>query len=405
MRFERYLILIVFYLIVILAGTELFSRFALGLKPLLYTRAYDPLLVSGDGFGYASRDALLRGVTNGPAVNNYATTRLGHFIWNGRSPPRSSADFADFLFSHYLSRYSSRDMDRIICDNPSALSIFVFGGSVAQGTAASSKLTTWHALLESRLRNALARNDVYVFNGAMGAFLSIQERLAYDLALSSRDAKVVIILNGANDLLVPAGSGTRPGDPFQLGTRYQQIYGDPLAIWLAETSATFNYFFQADLARSIGRLRERLAQDDAVFSAYAEAAVSIYMENMSIVLHDCEARRRECLVAVQPSRLLSQTELGAATHSPDVLPSHRVVRLYELLREAIHASPYASHFVDLTHIVKSLSELAYYTDVVHLDDRGQLLIADALFPATLEAVNRVHGGRESNLTCDRDMPR
>jgi lysophospholipase L1-like esterase len=395
----------VFYLIAILAATDLLSRFVLGLKPLMYTRSYDPLFVSGDITGEASRESLLHVATNRPALNNYTSTSFGHFIWNGRFPPRSSASLTDFLFSNSLSRYSSRDIDLILCSKPSALSIFVLGGSTAQGTAASSKLTTWHALLEKKLRGSLSRNDVYVFNGAMGAFLSTQERLAYHFAVSLRGAKVVLFLNGANDLFVPVGSGTRPGDPFQLGTRYNQMYNNPFILWLAETSAIFNYFLQADITRSVAQLRDRLARDDAAFNAYAESAVSIYMENMVAVLRDCEARRLACLVAVQPTRSLSETELGASTHSPDVFPSHRVVQLYDLLRKAIHASRYASRFIDLTHIVKSLNELAYYTDIVHFDDRGQMLIADALLPATLDVANRIQGSRDSILACDRILPR
>jgi hypothetical protein len=65
----------------------------------------------------------------------------------------------------------------------------------------------------------------------MGAFISTQERLAYYLAASPRGAQIIIILNGYNDLLGSASSGTRPGDPFQLGIRYNH----PI-VWRATAS-------------------------------------------------------------------------------------------------------------------------------------------------------------------------
>jgi lysophospholipase L1-like esterase len=405
MRLGKLVTLIVFYLVAILVATELFSRFALGLKPLLYSRPYDPLFVSGDFVGAASRESLLNVATNSPAINHYTRTEIGFFVWTGQFPPTSSSNLADFLFSNYLSRYSSRDMDLILCSKPTALSVFILGGSLAVGSSASSKLTTWHALLEKELRKGLSRNDVYVFNGAMGAFLSTQERLAYHFAVSLRPAKVVIILNGFNDLFAPVASGTRPGDPFQLPARYTQAYGSPLILWLAESSAIVNYFLQANVLRSITQLQDRMAQDDGAFNAYADAVVSLYLENMAAVLRDCQAQGLPCLVAVQPSRALSETELGAPTYSGFVLPSHRVLQLYELLRKRIHASGYATHFIDLTRIIKSSNELAYYTDSVHLDDRGQRLIADALFPAALEAAKGAQSSRDSIFNCDRILPK
>jgi lysophospholipase L1-like esterase len=399
MRIVKHISLAIVYLIGILVASEIFSRVALGLRPLTYSRPYDPLFVSGDDFPEASRESLLHGATNRPTVNDYTRTSLGHFIWNGRSPPLSSTSLTDFLFSNDLSRYSSRDIDLITCSNPSALSVFVLGGSVAKGSYASSKSTTWHALLERELRNALSRKDVYVFNGAVGAFLSTQERLAYYFAVSLRDAKVVVILNGGNDLLLPAGSGTRPGDPHQLGARYTQTYSNPFTLWLAEKSVIFNYFFQADVARSTAQLRDRLMRDDAAFSAYADSVISIYIENMEAILRDCEAQRRACLVALQPTRSLSEIELGMSPRGDGIFPSRRVVQLFESLRKAIHTSRYASHFIDLTHIFRSSNDLAYYVDTVHLDDRGQALVADALLPAILEVAKGAQGGRDRLVPC------
>src|SRR5581483_11184192 len=71
---------------------------------------------------------------------------------------------------------------RVRPDDQGGTLVYVLGGSVAQGFSADSKEDTWHAWLERLLRGELGRKDLYVFNAAMGAFVSLQEKLSYYLA-------------------------------------------------------------------------------------------------------------------------------------------------------------------------------------------------------------------------------
>jgi lysophospholipase L1-like esterase len=387
-------------------SAEIFARAALGYKPLAYSRPYDPIFVSGDFVGELSRGELGAG-SNSPAANDYEPTLFGNYVWRGRTAPRSSTALSDFLFAHYLSRYSSREVDDIMCQKPDALAVFVLGGSVAVGSSASSKAASWHALLEQMLRDALHRSDVYVFNAAMGGFNSTQERLAYHLAVSARGGRFVLILNGANDLLGPASSRTRPGDPFQIGTRYRQFYGNPLILWFAEHSAVFNYFLQYDLTKAVVEYRNELARDDELFERYANAVVNMYIENMAAVLSDCDAKTIACLVAVQPVRALAENELGRSSPERKILPPYRVRRLYDVLRKGIADSRYSRHFIDLSRLIGTQEEINYYTDTVHLDDRGQKLLAQALLPRVIGAIERFQQVRanEAIFSCQQVLPK
>ena len=224
MTIMKYVVGAFAYFLIAAGALEIFAR-AIGYEPLRYTRPYDPLFVSGEGVYHGTREELID-ASNGPSANGYEQVGFGTFVWNGRDVPRSSTALSDFLFSHSFSRYSSRDVDTVLCSQPDAPVIFVFGGSVAMGFAASSKSTTWDALLEAALTSNLQRHDIFVVNAAMGGFNSLQEKLAYYLAAVPRDARFVLLVNGWNNLVSTLRSSTRPRDPLQLGSRYTQFYGN-----------------------------------------------------------------------------------------------------------------------------------------------------------------------------------
>jgi lysophospholipase L1-like esterase len=363
------------------------ARLGLGYKPLLYSRPYDPLYVSGDFFGEATR-AHLANAPGGPESFGYQSDVFGNYIWNGR-PAVSATGSSDFLFSNQLSRYRSADVDRIVCSEPDSIALYVLGGSVAVGTAASSKETSWHALLEGMLRRDLQRGDLYVFNAAMGAFSSFQEREAYYFAVVPRAGDLILILDGYNDLLLPANSAARPGDPFQTGSRFSQFYGSYFLLWLAEHSALVNRVVESQRNRAILQYRSDLNTREPFFREYANAAASLYVENIVAILKDCDLRKAVCLVAIQPSEALSASYAGAKGRDVDILPPEKVRRLYELLFQKIGESGYADRFIDLTHAFDAEGDLRHFRDAVHPDDTGQRIIADRLLPRVAAAAKAV----------------
>ena len=209
--------------VVSILAAEFAARAFFGLETLQYRRTYQPLFVSGDSY-YLMPNEQLPFTPGGPVALGYREQGFGFHYDLDTKPPRTSTTFADFLFSHTRSQYSVADVDRITCAEPNAIVIYVLGGSVAQGFSAERVEDTWHARLEAMLRERLGRRDLYVFNAAMGGFVTLQEKLAYHLAVAPRRANLVLIVDGYNDITIPPNAAVRAGDPYQVGLRFSQLF-------------------------------------------------------------------------------------------------------------------------------------------------------------------------------------
>jgi hypothetical protein len=368
-------------LIVSALTAEFTGRWIFGLQPLMYGYPYHPLLVSGDYYYLVSNDGLAAG-PGGPTALGYEADRWSYRYRATTPPPRSSTDFTDFLFSHNRARYPAKTVDELACRDDKTSLVYVLGGSVAQGFSASAKETTWHALVEKALRQRTASEDLYVVNAAMGGYVSLQEKLAYYLAVVPRDGRTVLVVNGYNELLIPASSGIRPGDPIHLAIRYGQVFGNGFVWWAAKHSGIVNRLLQDEIIGNAMAYRRDLNERDDLFNIYAEAVTGIYIENMSELLADCAAHKRACLIGIQPARSVSAARAGVVID--DVLSQRRVVQLYERLLAKVAASPHRDRFVDLTRVLDGAEALKFYADGVHPDDRGQNLLADALIERTAE---------------------
>ncbi|MDP3162041.1 MAG: GDSL-type esterase/lipase family protein [Reyranella sp.] len=365
------------------AVAEVAARTFFGLETLQYRRPYQPVFVSGD-YHYLMPNEQLPYVAGGPVALGYREGPFGLYYDAATPPPHSSTTLTDFLYAHRHSRYSAADIDRITCAEPDATLVHVLGGSVAQGFSADETVDTWHVRLEGLLRNRLRRQDVYVFNGGMGGFVSVQEKLAYHLAVAPRRASLVLFVNGYNDVTIPANSAVRPGDPFQLGLRYSQLFNDGFIWWVARHSAIAHTILQNAFNAHVAEFRRRLNEDDAVFGKQAEAITDIYTENMNEVLGACAARGQPCLVAIQPARSVTANNLG--TRIDDILSQKRILQLYALLLEKVAASPHRDKYIDLTKIFDKGEKLQLYADSVHPNYAGQQVLANALLAPTLAAL-------------------
>ena len=379
-------------------AAEFCARTFFGLETLQYRRPYAPIFVSGD-YHYLMPNEQLPYTLEGPVTLGYRESTFGFEYDPSTRPPRTSSTFADYLFGHNMSRYHADEVDRIACGQKDATLIYVLGGSVAQGFSAKDKYDTWHARLEGLLRSQLGRKDIYVFNAAMGAFVSLQEKLAYYLAVVPRRANLVLIVDGYNDVTIPANSAIRPGDPYALGLRFNQLFTDGFVWWLAKHSAIVHTILKNQLNDYVVETRRRLDQDDAVFNRYAEAIADIYVENMSEVLDACAARGQTCLVGIQPARSLTADYIGA--HADDILSQKRMVQLYRTLLDKVAASPRHDRFVDLTHVFDGGQKLGFYADSVHPNPAGQKVLAEAVLPHVLDALKSAPPVPATSDRCER----
>ena len=316
----------------------------------------------------------LYNAAGGPTSLGYWPDGLAFHADAHAPAPASMTTLSDFLFDHKLSRYSADDVDRLVCNDPDASALLVLGASAAQGFSASTKLLAWHALLEDILRRKLGKQNLYVFNAAMGGYNAFQDKLAYYLAAAPRVPMPILFYNAGNDLQVV--STNRAGDPAFLGTWYGTVYGDRLLFWLAEHSAIANTILQKRFADEYVAFIDRMEQDDALFRRRASAAVTLYLESMSEILEVCEAQHRPCWVAIHPNRALTSARTGGTT--PDVLSARRMREIYSMLEQRLANHRYREHFIDLTGLFDAGDREGYFTDTVHVTDKGQPLIADAL---------------------------
>ncbi|UYN93430.1 MAG: SGNH/GDSL hydrolase family protein [Enhydrobacter sp.] len=381
-----------------LVAAELSARWLFALETLQYRRPYQPVFVSGD-YHYLMPNERLPFVPGGPVAMGYREGAFGFHYEPGTPAPRTTTSFADFLFAHGMSRYDAAEVDRISCAQPDAALVYVLGGSVAQGFASYDRADTWHARLEQSLRRRLRRDDVYLFNAAMGAFVSLQERLAYHVAVAPRRSSLVLFVNGYNDVTIPANSGVRPGDPFQLGLRFSQLYTDGFMWWLARHSAIAHTVLQNAFNARVAEYRARLETDDEAFRRHAEAIADTYIENMEEVLGACAARGQACLVAVQPARSLTARHLGI--EADDILSQRRIVETYRLLLEKVAGSTYRDRFIDLTRIFDKGEKMQLYHDSVHPNFAGHGVMATALLAPVLEALRTARSVGPLANRCER----
>jgi hypothetical protein len=317
------------------------ARWVFGLQPLQYRWPYQPLFVTGD-YQYLVPNDRLAFAPGGPDSLGYRQRGFG-FYTSPEAVPASSTPLSDFLFGHERSRYPAAEVDRIACAEPDAILIYVLGG-----------------------------------------FVSLQERMAFHLAVAPRNATLAIVLDGYNDVTIPANSAVRPGDPWQLGLRFSPFYGDGFFWWLSAHSAILHTLMQNELEADVLAFRQRLERDDALFTRHAQSIAGLYTENMNELLTSCTGHKLACLVAIQPGRAMSAAYSGIARD--DLLSRKRMVALYDTLKEAVAASPQHERFVDLTHLFDGTDKLALFKDSVHPGDEGQVLLGEALVAPTFAAL-------------------
>jgi hypothetical protein len=73
---------------------------------------------------------------------------------------------------------------------------------------------------------------------------------------------------------------------------------------------------------------------------------------------------------------LTSVYTGGAT--PDVVSAKRVEQIYTMLKKRLANHRYRDHFIDLTHIFDGGAREGYFTDTVHVTDKGQAVVAEAL---------------------------
>ncbi len=358
-----------------LVNLEVAVRFLLGNRVEWETRPFEPFFVSGDYYGALSLDRLAH-TREGPRASGYKN--IGGLYLHER--PKGSWDAnsrADFLFDHYLSRYSAKEADRLNNLPKRPLRIYIIGGSLAVGSSATTKEKTWHALLEGKLRKSLGREDLYVINAAMGAFVSSQERMTMEWAVAPREPDMVIVLNGYNDIHTPISVGVAPGDPLQTGMRYAEAYDTSFTRWFCQQSALARLWWKARMERRLRDYRERVLADKDESEILKTGIVDVYTGNMKWLTKRGKQMGAQVSVFFQPWKSQGGGEIPNSEKLLATFAESTATKIVEAMKQT-------ESFHDLTGLQPEL--LGHYTDAVHLDDAGQEILAEAILKQILPKV-------------------
>lgn len=353
--------------------------FHLGVREV--SRTMQPYFLSGHYYVFLnSRRGLEVRSKEGPAASGYVR-RGGIYVYEPDRVIESASDRLDWLFRNDYSRYTVEEMDGDLGPGSRSVRIFVIGGSAAMGTLAlgpNSKRETWHAILEKKLRDHFQFERIYIFNAAVGGFASTQERLVFELALQSRRPDMVIALNGANDTWLPLARGGRPGDPYQLCGRYALYYDDSLLRTLARHSyMARNLLQEAWPAMALKKREKRILSDPKRCDIFAESIRNVYCRNVELLLRRFRQEQVEGLVFLQPLRCLCEDKSRQVTEE-DRARCGFVGTVYDHIARHFRNDKPERRFVDLAHTFSGESD--HFRDWCHLDNEGQRILADDMFP-------------------------
>ena len=247
------------------------------------------------------------------------------------------------------------------------------------GSSATTKEKTWHALLEGKLRKTLGREDLFVINAAMGAFVSSQERMAMEWAVAPREPDMVIVLNGYNDIHTPISVGVAPGDPLQTGMRYAEAYDTSFTRWFCQQSALARLWWKARTERRLRDYRERVLADGEESEILKTGIVDVYTGNMKWLIKRGKQMGAPVSVFFQPWKSQGGGEIPDSEKPLAAFAQSTATKIVEAMKQT-------ESFHDLTGLQPEL--LGHYTDAVHLDDAGQEILAEAIFKHILPKVSQ-----------------
>lgn len=286
----------------------------------------------------------------------------GTYIWQPTEEWHISK-IGNFLYESDALARPNRKSDDVDAIQPSRR-LFVLGGSVAYGSSASGPDTTWHCMVERRLESLGPDRAPVVFNCALGGYVSLQEFLALVLVVSPRRPAGVIFLNGYNDLTYWL-DGSRPGDPSCTIAFMKRWYDRPFTWGVDDPrrQLALEAHFLAVLADNDKRL------------TMARSIANVYCEAMGGAIALCRSIGAKVLVAFQPWRQKTRRIVGLDDSKWDLAPPLAAAfeETFDIIRERM-LTTHPDAFADLTEIMDREDQVAWYTDQVHLDDRGQELL-------------------------------
>ena len=257
--------------------------------------------------------------------------------------------------------------------------IFILGGSVAKGFGATSSNKSYHQILETLLNKDAQRSEIRSYNvvsaGRLG-YVSAQELILLQMGVLEFKPDLVIHLNGANDILTVTQYQEPPGYPFY----HQSLKRSLQAVKVSKT-------IDETISKSA-----ILSELEAMFKKYRKSNPEItahniarhYRRNMTQSIQLLNANNIPGLIILQPLLLGKKELVGKEEASIKKLSQNN---------RHIWLSTFGKLELSLNEISEKTGipwknfrgvfddqQEEVFGDTIHLNDRGQRLLAKALLP-------------------------
>lgn len=279
-----------------------------------------------------------------------------------------------------------RGPDFVKAKAPGAARVVVVGGSVAFGYGASSDAAVWTVPLARDVAAQLSAREVEVLNAGVCGYDSMQERILLETELLDLAPDVVVVIDGYNDMNssceVPADKRLAMPSFYEL----DELHTEATRWW--KTLLRLSALYRATERRLKRRANASVPAEHWRLHPDALARYGRNLRAIGRIAGSCGAR----LVIVAQPEPFGRTKPAPAAEAPalDVnLPGYAefMRTSYPLFRaEAKEAArSMGAGFVDATPTFDGLTE-PMFCDRIHLNDRGNELLAATVAPAVVSAL-------------------
>jgi len=278
-----------------------------------------------------------------------------------------------------------------------SLRLFMFGGSTMWGTGARDALTI-PALLATELRSRGIKVEVVNF-GETG-YVSTQEVITLLLQLQKGNIpNLVVFYDGGNDTYSAYQQGIAglPQNEYNRAKEFNLTKRLP-EIKRIVVKDTINNLatvrFTKALLRRIGmRKTEQKDEPDYDKGRIVEEAVNLYLNNLELVKSLAVSYKFKYIFYWQPT-IFGKNKLSDYEKAEYAREQHLekfFKETHNILREKTTHPRYEKTFYDLSAIFSHVEE-PVYIDWIHLSERGNATIAQAMVEQILYLIPSANGG-------------
>jgi lysophospholipase L1-like esterase len=316
----------------------------------------------------------------------------------GKSQPEKSGYRKNRFMYQYtkkeILRHAGQRFDHIYQDktldaaNTDLYRVFFMGNSLAYGFGIDLP-NRYYSILQRDFD--VKKQNIRIIPAAVSAINSTQENILFHMAVLPQKPNFVVLINGWNDVMLPAIFNIRPGDPMTMSPlygKYDHLFFNLLIRVCQKSnlaSRLVTKLLESDRKDFINLFNNDLEFRDSI----SQSIVNVYMHNLETIAEGCRYRGIEFLHVLQPSGdVLWERSKDQFSHEQqksflermDDYPWAKLKlgpflsELYSRICTEIAKKEWASDSYD----PMAAFSLDHFSDPVHLNQEGQVVLAKEL---------------------------